>query len=96
MQVSLEQLEERYSQLSDDELMSIYISADLSDSVRQLLKAELELRKLTAEDLEDTVKVEQLLARERESARASISKKFTLRNLLLLPIRIVIPWIFKD
>lgn len=66
---------EHYRSLPDDELLSIYVSADLTDEARGLLSRELTARGLTENDVEDARRIDDYLMAERKQATAGIERQ---------------------
>lgn len=89
MDVSAESLKEHYCSLPDEELLSIFVSAELSPEARQLLSAEMSCRGLRETDVIEAQQIESFLASERKKAEDGYERRI-LRSVLLTLIMAVV------
>jgi hypothetical protein len=89
VKITPESLRERYASLADDELLSIYVSADLSGQARALLDAELTARGLGADELTEAGRTEAGLAAVRNQARSRDERRVARRLGVLVVVCVV-------
>lgn len=82
MNISAEELRERYAGLNTDELLNIKVSSDLQEEAKKLLDAELNIRKVDETDYKEAKEIHEYLENEREEVKRNIQHR--LRRLLIL------------
>ena len=90
MNVSVEELRERYSALETDELLNIKVSSDLSEQAITLLDAELNSRNVNTDDYKEAKEINAYLEKERDEVKNNMKRRI---KRLLIIWGIVIIWV---
>ncbi len=84
MEISYLDLQKRYSEISNDELLSIYVSSDLTPEAYSLIEIEIKKRNLDSSDIQYAVKSEEFIANERRKDQDLIRRKTQIQFILFL------------
>lgn len=88
MNMSSSELKERYSKLSDDELISLYMYSDLRPDAKEYLNLEMRNREISESDINEAVKfdknVQKLEQEKLEKARKSSRIEFLFYTVFFL------------
>jgi hypothetical protein len=83
MNISEQELRERYQALSTDELVAIATGGELTELARRLLKEELGTRKVTSDHVEHARSAHAAIEADREEIKSAYRRRFK-RYLFLL------------
>ena len=89
MNISIEELRERYAALHTDELLNIKVSSDLTEQAKTLLDAELNARNIDANDYKEAKEINAYLEKERDEVKNNMKRR--LKRLFVI-WGIVIVW----
>ena len=87
--ISLNELKQRYANLSDDELLLIYVSSDLTDIAKEAIENEINNRGLAEKEIEEAKRINLNLIKEREKTKYHYTKK-PIKRLIRIKIIIII------
>ena len=90
MNVSVEELRERYSALETDELLNIKVSSDLSEQAITLLDAELNSCNVNTDDYKEAKEINAYLEKERDEVKNNMKRRI---KRLFIIWGIVIIWV---
>jgi hypothetical protein len=80
MEITYGDIKRRYAEATDDELLLIYVTADLEPHISDLLNNEIQNRGLDVSDIEQAVKTENYLADERKITHDKFHRWFMLSS----------------
>ncbi len=75
MNVSIEELRERYADLDIDELLNIKVSSDLTEEAKTILDAELNARNVDVTDYKEAVEINAYLEKERDEVKNNMTRR---------------------